>query len=193
MTGSIMGALKVRHWSDIFVPECKLGPSWGSTHRRMDAWAMRCSWTNWGTVGYEVKHSRADFRQDKKWRDYLPVCSQFYFVTPSDLIQPEEVEDPAGLIWLSRTGNVLRTKKAAKLLALDDKALVLLMSYLLMNRSEITDRPRAGRHKRESVAEQHEQELWRMQRRRRERRVGHALAIEKGILRRERALGLVEA
>lgn len=30
----------------------------------------------------EIKCSAADFRSDRKWRDYLPYCDAFYFAVP---------------------------------------------------------------------------------------------------------------
>lgn len=30
----------------------------------------------------EVKSSAADYRSDRKWRDYLPYCDAFYFAVP---------------------------------------------------------------------------------------------------------------
>lgn len=173
----LLGALRSRHSGDVFIPECKLGATWGPRgHRRMDAWVLRCSWTNWGTVGYEIKHSRADFRQDRKWREYLPVCSLFYFVCPADLIDASEVEDPAGLLWLSRTGKALRTKKAPRLIRPEPEALVSLFSYVLMSRFELSDRPRFGRLAIATEATRHEQTLLRLMRERREKRVGRALS-----------------
>src|SRR5690606_10345987 len=33
----------------------------------------------------EVKASKADFLQDKKWRSYLPYCHEFYFLTLAEV------------------------------------------------------------------------------------------------------------
>lgn len=30
----------------------------------------------------EIKSSAADYRSDRKWRDYLPYCDAFYFAVP---------------------------------------------------------------------------------------------------------------
>lgn len=30
----------------------------------------------------EVKSSRADYRADRKWQDYVPYCERFYFAVP---------------------------------------------------------------------------------------------------------------
>jgi hypothetical protein len=62
--------------------------------------------------GFEFKVSRSDFLSDQKrknkyygpdvpkWRRYLKYCHLFYWVTPEGLVKPEEVETPAGLIWI---------------------------------------------------------------------------------------------
>ena len=62
--------------------------------------------------GYEFKVSRSDFLSDQKarnkhygpavpkWKHYLKYCHLFYWVTPEGLVKPEEVEAPAGLIWI---------------------------------------------------------------------------------------------
>lgn len=53
--------------------------------------------------GFEFKVTRADFLQDKnagKWKKYLRWCHTFTWVCHEGLIQPEEVEKPAGLLWI---------------------------------------------------------------------------------------------
>ena len=139
---AIVSLLSVRHSEDVFVSECKDGPSQGSGHLRMDAWAMRKSWNNPTTYGYEVKISRSDFVGDDKWNLYLPLCSDFYFVCPSGLIQPGELGPEAGLIYVSATGTKLFLKKKAQ--RRDVKIPEDLFRYVLMCRAKITreyDRP----------------------------------------------------
>lgn len=48
---------------------------------------------------YEVKSSKADYRSDKKWHNYLDFCEYFYFVAPRDVIEiiKEEVPKHVGL------------------------------------------------------------------------------------------------
>jgi hypothetical protein len=109
----IVDLLACRHSADIFVPECKNGPSQCRTHLRLDAWAMLKSWSKPHTFGYEIKVSRSDFLGDDKWHLYLPYCSHFYFVVPAGLIEPSEVPENAGLIYVSATGSKLFTKRKA--------------------------------------------------------------------------------
>ena len=111
----LLKLLAAKHSEDVFVPECKNGPSvTGPGHRRMDAWAMRKSWTQPMVWAYEVKVSRSDFLRDDKWHDYLECCNQLYFVCPSKLISPEEVPAEVGLMWASSTGSRLFVKKKAQ-------------------------------------------------------------------------------
>lgn len=107
----ILEALAARHSKDVFIPECKDGPTHYSSHMRIDAWAMNRSWAHPIATAYEIKVSRADFLKDNKWPGYLPLCNQFYFVTPPDLIALPEVPAEAG--WLTIAGSRLLTKKKA--------------------------------------------------------------------------------
>src|SRR5690242_5105664 len=103
--------LAAKHAEDVLVPECKDGPTQGGSHRRMDAWVMSKSWANPCVTGYEIKVSRSDFLGDEKWRTYLPLCNEFYFVAPSGIIEPDELPPEAGLLCVSSTGTVLFRKK----------------------------------------------------------------------------------
>jgi hypothetical protein len=75
----------------------------------------------------EVKASVADFKGDRKWRDYLDFCDQFYFAVavdfPRDLL-PEEGN--CGIIIADRFGaEILREAKVEKLSAARRKAVTL--------------------------------------------------------------------
>ncbi len=111
--GDVIKLLAAKHAEDVFIPECKNGPSMGvgASMLRMDALAFRRSWANPLVTGYEVKVSRSDFLRDEKWRGYLPMCNEFYFVCPPGVIKPEEVPEPAGLLYTAGT-RTLRKKKA---------------------------------------------------------------------------------
>jgi cell division protein FtsB len=127
--------LSKKHEDDIFVPECNTG-AWSSA--RMDAWAMKKSWSNPSFIGYEVKVSRSDFLNDNKWPKYLDFCTQFYFVCPYGLIDPAEVGDNVGLMYVSKTGARLYTKKKAPYREINHEDLDTLYRSLLFNRVKIT-------------------------------------------------------
>ena len=136
-TRQILCLLAARHKDDVFVPECKMGPTWGITEQRLDAWAMAKSWAHPLTTGYEIKTNRADFVRDDKWRGYLPVCNAFYFVAPRGVIREEEVGVEAGLVEVASTGSRLLTKRKAPYRAggLDEA----LAKYLLMSRVRVVN------------------------------------------------------
>jgi len=49
--------------------------------RRVDVIALGA---DGGFVIAEVKSCAADFRTDRKWREYLPFCDRFYFAVPAE-------------------------------------------------------------------------------------------------------------
>jgi len=133
----IIGLLAAKHGDDVFVSECKTGRSTYGECPRLDAWAMRKSWTKPHTYGYEVKVDRGDFLRDDKWRKYLEYCSDFYFVCPHGLIAPNELPEEAGLMWASKTGTRLFTKKKA-VSRIDTPIPEDIFRYILMWRCRIT-------------------------------------------------------
>lgn len=111
--GLITQLLRGRHKDDLFIPECKNGSTWLDNHVRFDAYAMKKSYKKPLSVGYEIKVSRSDFLNDEKWHKYLEYCNEFYFVCPTGLIDKSEVPAEAGLMYVSKTGTKLFTKKKA--------------------------------------------------------------------------------
>ncbi|KKL00924.1 hypothetical protein LCGC14_2627870 [marine sediment metagenome] len=139
--------LEQRHAGDVFVAECKDGPTHAGQHVRLDGWAMKRSWANPLVVGYEIKVSRSDFLNDNKWPAYLPMCNQLYFVCPTGLIQPPEVPGEVGLLWAAKTGTRLYTK--AKAAHRDIEIPEPVWRYVLMCRAVITREHRVGQGQRE--------------------------------------------
>jgi len=135
----ILKLLATKHASDVFVSECKDGPTWGSgpygSHLRMDAWVMKRSWANPLVIVYEAKIARGDFLGDEKWHLYLPYCNEFYFVCPTGLLAVEELPAEAGLLYVSRTGSRLYLKKKAQRRTVEIPEA--LYRYILMSRSRI--------------------------------------------------------
>lgn len=129
---TICALIRKKHAKDVFVAECKSGSTWFGKHCRLDAWAMKKSWANPAFYGYEIKVSRNDFLRDDKWRRYLELCSDFYFVSPPDIIQKDEIPKEAGLIWCSKNGARLYTKKKApsrQIAPPEDLLLYVIMQY----------------------------------------------------------------
>ena len=129
----IIAVLAMKHKDDLFIPQCKDGASYGRQMRQMDAWARKKSWANPLTTAYEVKVARSDFLGDTKWRDYLPLCNEFYFVAPKGLIQIDELSPEAGLREVMRTRVITRKKAPYREGALDES----LCKYILMHRTQV--------------------------------------------------------
>lgn len=133
----ILQKLQERHLDDVFVAECRTGSSQVLGSPILDAWVMKKSWCHPLTIGYEIKIDRVDFEYDEKWRKYLNFCNEFYFVCPANLIQPTELPDDTGLLWLSTTGTRLYRKKKAPYRVIE--TLEKLYKYILMSRIVVTD------------------------------------------------------
>ncbi|QDV78050.1 MmcB family DNA repair protein [Botrimarina mediterranea] len=133
----VLALLAAKHSGDVFVPECKTGPTQGEACPRMDAWAMRRSWAHPHTYGYEIKVSRSDFLGDDKWHQYLPFCNYFAFVTAPGVCDVNEVPEGCGLLVVASTGSRLLTKRKAP-----RRDVVIpenLWRYVMMARSTIVD------------------------------------------------------
>jgi hypothetical protein len=131
----ILELLAQKHSKDLFVPECKDGSTVFGTHMRLDAWAMKRSWSNPCYWGYEIKVSRHDFLKDDKWPAYLKLCNCFSFVCPSGMLKVDEMSRDCGLIWTSKSGARLFTKKKAPYRQIEEPTDLLI--YILMCRSAI--------------------------------------------------------
>ncbi len=85
--------------SSIFIPEY----TWGNL--RIDALIVDIS-KRW-IRGFEIKVSRSDFVRDDKWVLYSQFCSSISIVCPAEVVKPEEIKKPFGLLWLvpSKYGN----------------------------------------------------------------------------------------
>lgn len=134
----IIDLLKAKHSEDVFIPECKNGPTWTSgSMLRMDAWVMKRSWSKPLITAYEVKVSRGDFINDDKWPGYLDYCNQFYFVCPTGLISPDELSQDVGLMYVASTGSRLITKKKAPYRNVNIPESI--YRYIIMSRARITN------------------------------------------------------
>jgi hypothetical protein len=61
----------------------------------------------------EIKTGEADFRADKKWRDYLDFCDLFYFAVPVEFPKPLISEDCGLLVADAFSAAVLREPGAS--------------------------------------------------------------------------------
>jgi hypothetical protein len=131
----LLNFLRQKHDADVFVPECKDGPTHYTNYLRMDAWVMTRSWANPMSIVYEIKCSRNDFLNDQKWRNYLHYCNEFYFVTPKGTIQPNELPAEVGL--LEGTTNLKRLICRKRAVYRDLEVPESVYRYILMCRARI--------------------------------------------------------
>ena len=68
---------------------------------------MRSRWIR----GFEIKVNRSDWLKDEKWMHYSEFVSSLSVVCPTELIKPEEVNKPFGLLWVEAAGSVRWVKK----------------------------------------------------------------------------------
>lgn len=119
------------------VPECKIGSTYFNRQcSRFDMWVMARSWAHPRFIGCEVKVSRSDFLRDEKWQNYLPYCTEFYFVAAPGIIDPGEVPETAGLIVATKNCKRLITKKKAPVRDVEIPQSILI--YILMCRTRVT-------------------------------------------------------
>jgi hypothetical protein len=78
--------------SSIYVPEY--------THRELRIDAIVINIAKRWIRGFEIKISRTDWLQDDKWVLYSQFCSSLSIVCPEDLIKPNEIEKPFGLLYI---------------------------------------------------------------------------------------------
>ncbi len=109
----LLALLETKHAEDLFIAQCKDGPTQQASHRRLDAWALRRSWAHPCSFGYEIKVSRSDWIRDDKIDAYLPLCHRLHVVCPAGLIGADELPPGVGLLWASSTGARLYTKRKA--------------------------------------------------------------------------------
>jgi len=145
--GQLLDLLAEKHSDDLFVPECKDGPTQFGNHFRLDAWAMKKSWAHPKLTGYEIKVSRSDWLQDQKIQAYLRLCNELWIVAAHGVVQPEELPETVGLMVPASTGSRLLTKRRASYRQIEPPVDLLL--YVLMCRTRV----QRGGHVDESRAE----------------------------------------
>ena len=89
----------------------------------------------------ESKSSRADFRSDRKWREYLEFCDAFYFAVAEDF-PVELLPDDTGLMIADRwSAHVLREALLEPLSAPRRKAMLIRFGLLAADRLRFTVDP----------------------------------------------------
>jgi len=62
---------------------------------RVDTWNQKIK-------GFEFKVSKQDFRNDKKWPNYLKYCHSLTFVCPEGLITKKELPKHIGILYIKK-------------------------------------------------------------------------------------------
>lgn len=89
----------------------------------------------------EIKSSRADFRSDRKWREYLEFCDAFYFAVSEDF-PVELLPDDTGLMIADRwSAHVVREALLEPLSAPRRKAMLIRFGLLAADRLRVTVDP----------------------------------------------------
>lgn len=127
--------IAAKHAEDVYVGECKDGSTWFSEHLRLDGWALLRTWSPPTSIGYEVKVSRSDWLNDRKFMAYKSLCHQLYVVAPDGVVKDGELPEEVGYIRVSQNAMRLITKKKAPYRAIDWPGD--LMAYILMSRATI--------------------------------------------------------
>lgn len=106
----VQRALSIKHQNDLVYTEVTCGYNYNAP--RIDLLVLERTSTQTPLItAYEIKTSHSDFIQDTKWGNYLEHCNSFYFACPKGIIQPDEITNPAGLVWAFNKGT--RCKKKA--------------------------------------------------------------------------------
>lgn len=130
----IQKLLQAKHSEDVYVSECKTGPTYPG-YMRLDGWAMKRSWASPMVTGYEIKVSRSDFLQDTKYLEYAKYCNSLFLVAPKGVAQVEELPEGVGYYQVATTGTRLFCKRKA--VPRTDPIPEELYRYILMARARI--------------------------------------------------------
>jgi hypothetical protein len=130
----IQDLLRAKHAKDVYVSECKSGPTYPG-YLRLDGWAMKKSWVSPMVTGYEIKVSRADFLQDTKYLEYRAYCNALFVVAPKGILFLEELPEGVGYYQVATTGSKLFCKRKAQ--QRTDPIPEEIYRYILMARAKI--------------------------------------------------------
>ena len=145
-------AKKLRFYAKVYTGRLHKGQE-----RILDGMAFTQEYARMRSIGYEIKVSRADFLQDKKWPDYLPACNSFYFVCPPGIIRPADLPPDIGLYWVEEGGLSLVKRSGRRVVQPEDLQNVL--KSIVINRCETERQKTAIMTKRMHKAEKEIEEL----------------------------------
>ncbi len=92
----------------------------------------------------EIKSSIADFRADRKWRDYAAHCDRLYFAIPDD-VPPAIMPEEAGLMVADRFGaEIVREAEPRRIAPATRRAVMLRFALAAADRLHRLVDPLAG-------------------------------------------------
>jgi hypothetical protein len=147
---SIQRLLAFKHAQDLYISECKNGPTQNCSHRRLDGWCLIRTWSPVTFVGYEIKTSRSDWMGDQKLSDYLPSCHLLYVVAPKGIVDPRELPPTVGLMQASDKAIVTKHKAARREISAD--GVLDTLTYVLMARVAVKEENAAPQTREERIA-----------------------------------------
>ena len=105
---------------------------------RFDVLALRTAPT-YRLFGFEIKCTRQDFLQDKKWPFYQQFVNNFYFVCPNEtIVSSQDVPRQVGLLYLKTNGAMtLRAKRKATSRELDNPGQILSNISMMLLKNKI--------------------------------------------------------
>lgn len=93
----------------------------GGANRFCDLFVVGLWASNQRAIAIEVKVSRSDFQREiedpSKRGKWDPLCTEFYFATPTGLVKPDEIPEGCGLFTVSESEGgrfVVKTAKKAR-------------------------------------------------------------------------------
>src|ERR1700736_2304219 len=113
-------ALHANNSEWMFLRELRVGTGRGKhSLQRLDAFALNCyPHRGMKRICYEIKMSRADFRNELKnpltRRIGMRFSNEFYFVTPAGMLKSEEIPADSGLVEVGTAGTTEEWKEVLK-------------------------------------------------------------------------------
>lgn len=113
-------ALHANNSEWMFLRELRVGTGRGKhSLQRLDAFALNCyPHRGMKRICYEIKLSRADFRNELKnplkRRIGMRFSNEFYFAAPAGMLKPEEIPADSGLVEVGTAGTIEEWKATLK-------------------------------------------------------------------------------
>lgn len=123
-----------KHSENVTVPNCNLVAYETKTATESGEIPDVIGWCSWASILIEVKISRGDFLKDKKKSfrldSKLGVGNFRYYICPSGLIDPRELPEDWGLLYIDDKGKIKIEKKSNNQFANTESERTMLLSII---------------------------------------------------------------